>query len=410
MRESVIDFIKKYKLQFICVIGGFALFAIVQAVNPGKADEVLSIDRAGYGSRKTQQLYVEGLESAPVLVDVPIEARKFTDEEIDDAMLNCVQEAIAKALGDNPSLEEVCYDLELPAAMSEYGFKLIWTPQNYDVLLSSGEVKNEELTEPVETSFDVEVSDGVRTKYYTVPVTVMPQRLTAEEARMKGLMSEITEADKNASTEKTVVLPTEANGNRIRFRDGEDMSYDFIWILGIVFAVLLMLRDKENTKKDDEKRLKQMQMDYPEIVSKLLVFVGAGMSVRLAWDAIAQDYEKSWAKIEGTSKVRYAYEELCRTNARIKTGASEGIAYREFGRECKSKQYMKLASLLEQNRKSGVANMRALLETEMIEAWAERKNLALRQGEEASTKLMIPLFMMLGIVMVIIMVPAMMSF
>ena len=138
MRESVIDFIKKYKLQFICVIGGFALFAIVQAVNPGKADEVLSIDRAGYGSRKTQQLYVEGLESAPVLVDVPIEARKFTDEEIDDAMLNCVQEAVAKALGDNPSLNEIYYDLELPAAMSEYGFKLIWTPQNYDVLLSSG--------------------------------------------------------------------------------------------------------------------------------------------------------------------------------------------------------------------------------------------------------------------------------
>ena len=71
---------------------------------------------------------------------------------------------------------------------------------------------------------------------------------------------------------------------------------------------------------------------------------------------------------------------------------------------------MKLASLLEQNRRTGIANLRTLLKAEMNAAWEERKNMARRQGEEAGTKLLGPLFLMLIIVMVVIIVPALMSF
>ena len=42
----------------------------------------------------------------------------------------------------------------------------------------------------------------------------------------------------------------------------------------------------------------------------------------------------------------------------------------------------------------------------MEAAFEQRKNLARRLGEEASTKLLLPLFMMLLIVMVMITVPA----
>ena len=71
---------------------------------------------------------------------------------------------------------------------------------------------------------------------------------------------------------------------------------------------------------------------------------------------------------------------------------------------------MKLAGLLEQNRKTGLKNLRHLLDDEVMDAFEERKNLAKRQGEEAATKLLLPLFLMLGIVMVIVAVPAFLSF
>jgi len=55
-------------------------------------------------------------------------------------------------------------------------------------------------------------------------------------------------------------------------------------------------------------------------------------------------------------------------------------------------------------------NLRSLLDEEVASAYEERRNLAKRQGEEAATKLLLPLFMMLGIVMVIVAVPAFLSF
>ena len=73
-------------------------------------------------------------------------------------------------------------------------------------------------------------------------------------------------------------------------------------------------------------------------------------------------------------------------------------------------QYMKLGSLLEQNRKNGSKNLRDTLKVEMAEAFEQRKHQARRLGEEAGTKLLLPLFMMLSIVMVMIAVPALMEF
>jgi len=408
--KTIKELIIKYKLQIICVLGGLALFIVASIIQPGAPQSITSIERAGYDSANTEKLYVEGLEVEPVLMDISVEARRFGEDEIDDAMERCVDEMSTVILRDNKSLGEIYYDMDLVETMSDYGFKVTWYPEDRNIIQSNGVVKNEEIKEPVGTVLSAEITDGTYTERYAFPITVMPRKYTNEELTLKGFLKEVSEADKSAATEPSVILPSSLDGRTISYKDSEERNYNFIWILGIVFAVLLFLRDKENGKKEEEKRFKQMQLDYPEIVSKLMVFVGAGMSVRMAWDAVARDYENSWARLEGTPLRRYAYEELCKTNARIKTGVSEGIAYREFGKECRSKQYMKLASLLEQNRRSGVANMKALLETEMIEAWSERKNLALRLGEEASTKLMIPLFMMLGIVMVIIMVPAMMSF
>ena len=53
--------------------------------------------------------------------------------------------------------------------------------------------------------------------------------------------------------------------------------------------------------------------------------------------------------------------------------------------------------------------MGELLETEMWQAFENRKALARKQGEEAGTKLLLPMIGMLGVVMVIVIAPALMS-
>ena len=107
---------------------------------------------------------------------------------------------------------------------------------------------------------------------------------------------------------------------------------------------------------------------------------------------------------------KYVYEEILITCNELQGGRSETEAYDHFGRRCQVQAYMKLSALLSQNIRKGSNDLLRLLGQEADTAFAERKNLARKLGEEAGTKLLIPMMMMLCVVMVIIMIPAYFSF
>ena len=104
-----------------------------------------------------------------------------------------------------------------------------------------------------------------------------------------------------------------------------------------------------------------------------------------------------------------AYPEKQTTMKQIETGTAENPAYAEFGPWTGIGSYMKFASLLGNSVSTGGKDLRRLLEEEMEAAFRQRKDLALRKGEEASTKLLIPMFLMLGIVMIMVVAPAFLS-
>ena len=79
---------------------------------------------------------------------------------------------------------------------------------------------------------------------------------------------------------------------------------------------------------------------------------------------------------------------------------------RGIWKECESPVYRKFGMLLSQNLRKGTKGLTNLLQREAQEAFEERKNMAKKLGEEAGTKLMIPLFLMLAVVFVIVTVPA----
>ena len=90
----------------------------------------------------------------------------------------------------------------------------------------------------------------------------------------------------------------------------------------------------------------------------------------------------------------------------LKNGRPESECYEVFGRRCESPVYRKFGMLLSQNLRKGTKGLTNLLQREAQEAFEERKNMAKKLGEEAGTKLMIPLFLMLAVVFVIVTVPA----
>lgn len=171
-------------------------------------------------------------------------------------------------------------------------------------------------------------------------------------------------------------------------------------------GALLVARKRSAFQRACKERDQQLRMDYPQIVSKLTILFLAGLTIREAWEKIVMAYIQ---RREQEKKKRYAYEEMLLAYRELQGGMSEGEVYNRFGRRCRLSCYMKLSALLVQNLKKGNKGLAQLLAYEGVQALEERKNLAKKLGEEASTKMLLPMILMLFLVIVILIVPAFMT-
>ena len=108
----------------------------------------------------------------------------------------------------------------------------------------------------------------------------------------------------------------------------------------------------------------------------------------------------------GQEVLRYAYEEMTLTSREMQNGIAEAKAYENFGIRCRISCYLKLSALLEQNLTKGSRGLSVMLNTEVQEAFEQRKELARCRGEETTTRMLLPMILLLVVVMIIILVPA----
>lgn len=249
----------------------------------------------------------------------------------------------------------------------------------------------------------------LKTQYHSAPyriyVGIVPRELSRYESLLLQLQQAITAEDEGSLGENMLSLPTEIDGQRIYYSEHEDRSYLLLPLLGVVAAMAIYMRQGQARRTEKKQREALLMLDYSELVSKLMVYIGAGLTVRNALETISQHFDALIAR--GIKEDRPLYQELRTMVIQFRRNMPESEIYLSFGRRVNLKPYTKLVSLIEQNRMNGARNLRAMLELEMEDAFEQRKTTARRLGEEAGTKLLLPLFIMLGIVMIIVIVPAM---
>ena len=249
----------------------------------------------------------------------------------------------------------------------------------------------------------------LKTQYHSAPyriyVSIVPRALSRYESLLLQLQQAITAEDEGSLGENMLSLPTEIDGQRICYSEHEDRSYLLLPLLGVIAAMAIYMRQGQARRTEKKQREALLMLDYSELVSKLMVYIGAGLTVRNALETISQHFDALIAR--GIKEDRPLYQELRTMVIQFRRNMPESEIYLSFGRRVNLKPYTKLVSLIEQNRMNGARNLRAMLELEMEDAFEQRKTTARRLGEEAGTKLLLPLFIMLGIVMIIVIVPAM---
>ena len=149
-------------------------------------------------------------------------------------------------------------------------------------------------------------------------------------------------------------------------------------------------------------RDKVLRKEYSAFVNRLLLYLGAGLTVRSAWERIAADYRTNVQP----QQEKTVYEEVLYTVRELHNGVSEAEALERFGFRCGVQEYVRLAALLVQNQKRGNSTLLQQLQQECQRVLEEEMNQVRRLSQEASSKLLVPMILMLGMIMVMIMVPA----
>ena len=312
-------------------------------------------------------------------------------------------------MADNPSFDKVSSSLKLSSRLDSFGMTMKWESQNPELIDPGGEVYLEQMQKEQEkTVLFLTLKAGNYQRKYEIPVTVIKPVLTKQEKSLKLLADTIESADEEQKYEEKLILPAKLEGREIRYSEKHSCDRYIFLLLGAAAAVLMEYRESSQEREEKKKRNTELALDYSDIVSGLCVYLGAGFPVRKAWEQLAKEYEMS-LKLPGGRK-RPGYEEIRISVGRMNQGMSELRAYGEFGKSCGLRSYRKLAGLMTQYVKNGSGSLWKNLEEEMENAFEERKAAARKIGEETGTKLLIPLFMMLLIVMVMVSVPAFLAF
>lgn len=142
-----------------------------------------------------------------------------------------------------------------------------------------------------------------------------------------------------------------------------------------------------------------IQLDFPDFVNKLTLLINAGMTISRAWEKTASDSR-------GDTPL---YAEVAAALLDIRSGMPEHKAYEEFAKRCHVPVITRFVSVILQNIRKGNAELVPILRVFANECWELRKNTARKLGEEASTKMLLPLMLMFVAILLIVGMPAVLA-
>ena len=384
------------------------------------------IKRAKYGKTNNEYtLSIHGISAKPDYITFNVSAMKYTKKEADEAFDILFSNISKYILKNNKGFDQINEDLNFIEYFKDEGINVNYlfkldnsydedTIDKYkDVILYNGKVNNhsfkndEAINGELKIIFSCFISDKYNSKYssspYIIPIKIISKNLSGTEKHKYELLSQIERIDKDTINNNTIKLPTKLDGSdiHISYKEKPKLTFLFIIFISLIVTILIPFNDKSKKNEEVKSKLRLLSKEYYSFVTKLTIYIGAGETLKNSISRIITTSKQN--ENSAPSILNNELEILIR---KLNNGVTEDIALSEISNRIGLRQYTKLFNILEQNRKNGSTDVRVALTNELNDAFNERKLQAKILGEEAQTKLIFPLIMILGIILLIIMVPA----
>lgn len=388
-------------LKILCVGISLLILMVVSEKTNVLLKEDNSLPRAAIGESSNQiVLEIQSEEKGTINISYEVAAQLYTPEEIEQQIKRFSRECENLIRGENGSLQEVYTHLFLRTTYETYPMEIEWESSDYALINDDGTVHNEELVEKQMVELTANMTYEEIKYEHTFTVCVLPPRLTAAQQWQKEISEAIRESDKKQRYSPRFLLPEAIGETAVQYAIAESEEWK-IWFVFLPAVLILIYQAKDrDLSKETELQKKRMSLKYPEFVSKFQLLLGAGMSARNVFIRLKEDNALG-------EELSEQLEMMLRD---IKNGISLKEAMDRFGKRTANPLYIKFSALLIQNMKKGTEDLLEQLSKEASEAFILRKQHARQLGEEAGTKLLGPMILMLVVVMAVLIVPAFLSF
>lgn len=383
-----------------------------------KAQDNYQVNRQSYGGDVKEYGFRITNDEQETDYTLTVAPRKLKPKEADERMESAFKYLEDHLKGDNPSFMEIYDNLDITLPHDEYPFDMEVIPDNYSLINKDGIVRNEE-SQLKDAGFDgTELLSGISSSVKIVlwygdikreknyEMLIFPRKKNEWEKQLSAVTAMLERKENESLYEDAFVVPASYNGLQIVSLNDSGLTPMGVLVIGFLIVGLLLLREMETKRQQELLRRQDLLYAYPWFINEMVLLLGAGMQMKNIFTLLISET----GKMRGDDHRRFLIDELKQAKHGFEIGMSEGRIYYELGRRLQLPCYIKIMNLLEQNVTKGSKGLVGILEKEERNALVERMNLAKKRGEEAGTKLLGPMILMLLIIMLMIMVPAFLSF
>lgn len=395
-----------------CIIGIFFLIlaAFMDSTSHELDGEKIFRNAAGDGEKSIDLiLNADGLEKDSVY-KLNVKEEIPSQKQANDYFEKAIAEIEENFCSTGDELEHITKDVNMSDSYVNGVVEAEWLLSDYTVMDYEGHIlEDAELDEKSGriVNASVQLSCVEYKQLYEFSFMVYEKKCSASENLMKSIDEEL-KIRMNQEGTRELILPEKIGNTMLTWSEKKDSLVLKIALLEVVIVVLIVLSKKEKKKDEIKKINAQMELDYPEIVSKMAILMGAGMTVEQAWNKISARYLDK--KQKDKELKLHAYEQMLVTVREISDGESTNKAYIRFAERVNLSSYQRFVRIILQSINKGSSGVCQMLEKESDDAFNERRLNAQKLGEEASTKMLIPMLIMMGIVIAIVIAPAIVNF
>lgn len=312
----------------------------------------------------------------------------------------------------NTSLKQVQTPLNLPDTIEGYPFEITYELAEDGYIRLDGSLNEEEQAklkhgETYRTYIVVTAHYREYRQSKKYEICIVPVKDSSRANVFYKVQQYLKKEEKKTRYDRDIKLPSAYQDIKIAKNQGNHGGISGIVILFVTVGIFIPVHNYLKLREEGEKCQDQAERDFPVIVHLLTLYMGAGLSFFSAVKRIGQSYQK---QKDADNSPKYAFEKMMRMEQQMSNGVSQREACQDWGMQFRTDSYQKLSLILIQSFTKGAREAAILMETEEREAFHKRIDKAKKEGEEASTRLLFPMILLLCQVMLLVMYPALARF